>query len=159
MNKKYERSMNDKEKTLQIETGVFWICFKGENADFICDKGRFVKCGGKRIVEKITKDEDGLNYKYSHKKAWEELSKTAAEGRYAEYAFNDFPRGRIWFDIEERRHYVMYDEKLSPAAKIVEEEIKKNFHLIDPEFMTDLMLYKSRIQPEIAVIKRVFGGK
>ena len=46
----------------------------------------------------------------------------------AEYAFNDFPRGRIWFDIEERRHYVMYDEKLSPAAKIVEEEIKKNFH-------------------------------
>ncbi|MFR2461873.1 MAG: hypothetical protein ACLTAN_08480 [Christensenellaceae bacterium] len=151
--------MNDKEKTLQIETGVFWICFKGENADFICDKGRFVKCGGKRIVEKITKDEDGLNYKYSHKKAWEELSKTAAEGRYAEYAFNDFPRGRIWFDIEERRHYVMYDEKLSPAAKIVEEEIKKNFHLIDPEFMTDLMLYKSRIQPEIAVIKRVFGGK
>ena len=151
--------MNDKEKTLQIETGVFWICFKGENADFICDKGRFVKCGGKRIVEKITKDEDGLNYKYSHKKAWEELSKTAAEGRYAEYAFNDFPRGRIWFDIEERRHYVMYDEKLSPAAKIVEEEIKKNFRLIDPEFMTDLMLYKSRIQPEIAVIKRVFGGK
>ena len=151
--------MNDKEKTLQIETGVFWICFKGENADFICDKGKFVKCGGKRIVEKITKDEDGLNYKYSHKKAWEELSKTAAEGRYAEYAFNDFPRGRIWFDIEERRHYVMYDEKLSPAAKIVEEEIKKNFHLIDPEFMTDLMLYKSRIQPEIAVIKRVFGGK
>ena len=151
--------MNDKEKTLQIETGVFWICFKGENADFICDKGRFVKCGGKRIVEKITKDEDGLNYKYSHKKAWEELSKTAAEGRYAEYAFNDFPRGRIWFDIEECRHYVMYDEKLSPAAKIVEEEIKKNFHLIDPEFMTDLMLYKSRIQPEIAVIKRVFGGK
>lgn len=151
--------MNDKEKTLQIETGVFWICFKGENADFICDKGRFVKCGGKRIVEKITKDEDGLNYKYSHKKAWEELSKTAAEGRYAEYAFNDFPRGRIWFDIEERRHYVMYDEKLSPAAKIVEEEIKKNFHLVDPEFMTDLMLYKSRIQPEIAVIKRVFGGK
>ena len=151
--------MNDKEKTLQIETGVFWICFKGENADFICDKGRFVKCGGKRIVEKITKDEDGLNHKYSHKKAWEELSKTAAEGRYAEYAFNDFPRGRIWFDIEERRHYVMYDEKLSPAAKIVEEEIKKNFHLIDPEFMTDLMLYKSRIQPEIAVIKRVFGGK
>ena len=151
--------MNDKEKTLQIETGVFWICFKGENADFICDKGRFVKCGGKRIVEKITKDEDGLNYKSSHKKAWEELSKTAAEGRYAEYAFNDFPRGRIWFDIEERRHYVMYDEKLSPAAKIVEEEIKKNFHLIDPEFMTDLMLYKSRIQPEIAVIKRVFGGK
>lgn len=151
--------MNDKEKTLQIETGVFWICFKGENADFICDKGRFVKCGGKRIVEKITKDEDGLNYKYSHKKAWEELSKTAAEGRYAEYAFSDFPRGRIWFDIEERRHYVMYDEKLSPAAKIVEEEIKKNFHLIDPEFMTDLMLYKSRIQPEIAVIKRVFGGK
>lgn len=151
--------MNDKEKTLQIETGVFWICFKGENADFICDKGRFVKCGGKRIVEKITKDEDGLNYKYSHKKAWEELSKTAAEGRYAEYAFNDFPRGRIWFDIEERRHYVMYDEKLSPAAKIVEEEIKKNFHLIDPEFMTDLMLYKSRIQPEIAVIKRVFGKK
>ena len=151
--------MNDKEKTLQIETGVFWICFKGENADFICDKGRFVKCGGKRIVEKITKDEDGLNYKYSHKKAWEELSKTAAEGRYAEYAFNDFPRGRIWFDIEERRHYVMYDEKLSPAAKIVEEEIKKNFHLIDPEFMTDLMLYKSRIQLEIAVIKRVFGGK
>lgn len=151
--------MNDKEKTLQIETGVFWICFKGENADFICDKGRFVKCGGKRIVEKITKDEDGLNYKYSHKKAWEELSKTAAEGRYAEYAFNDFPRGRIWFDIEERRHYVMYDEKLSPAAKIVEEEIKKNFHLIDPEFMTDLMLYKSRIQPEIAVIKRVFRGK
>ncbi len=151
--------MNDKEKTLQIETGVFWICFKGENADFICDKGRFVKCGGKRIVEKITKDEDGLNYKYSHKKAWEELSKTAAEGRYAEYAFNDFPRGRIWFDIEERRHYVMYDEKLSPAAKIVEEEIKKNFHLIDPEFMTDLMLYKSRIQPEISVIKRVFGEK
>lgn len=151
--------MNDKEKTLQIETGVFWICFKGENADFICDKGRFVKCGGKRIVEKITKDEDGLNYKYSHKKAWEELSKTAADGRYAEYAFNDFPRGRIWFDIEERRHYVMYDEKLSPAAKIVEEEIKKNFHLVDPEFMTDLMLYKSRIQPEIAVIKRVFGGK
>lgn len=151
--------MNDKEKTLQIETGVFWICFKGENADFICDKGRFVKCGVKRVVEKITKDEDGLNYKYSHKKAWEELSKTAAEGRYAEYAFNDFPRGRIWFDIEERRHYVMYDEKLSPAAKIVEEVIKKNFHLIDPEFMTDLMLYKSRIQPEIAVIKRVFGAK
>ncbi len=151
--------MNDKEKTLQIETGVFWICFKGENADFIYDKGSFVKCGGKRIVEKITKDEDGLNYKYSHKKAWKELSKTAAEGRYAEYAFNDFPRGRIWFDIEERRHYVMYDEKLSPAAKIVEEEIKKNFHLIDPEFMTDSMLYKSKIQLEIAVIKRVFGEK
>ena len=80
--------MNDKEKTLQIETGVFWICFKGENADFICDKGRFVKCGGKRIVEKITKDEDGLNYKYSHKKAWEELSKTAAEGRICVQRFS-----------------------------------------------------------------------
>lgn len=151
--------MNDKEKTLQIETGVFWICFKGENADFICDKGRFVKCGGKRIVEKITKDEDGLNYKYSHKKAWEELSKTAAEGRYAEYAFNDFPRGRIWFDIEERRHYVMYDEKLSPAAKIVEGGNQKEFSFDRSRFMTDLMLYKSRIQPEIAVIKQRFRGK
>ena len=30
--------MNDKEKTLQIETGVFWICFKGENADFFAIK-------------------------------------------------------------------------------------------------------------------------
>ena len=151
--------MNDKEKTLQIETGVFWICFKGENADFICDKGRFVKCGGKRIVEKITKDEDGLNYKYSHKKAWEELSKTVAEGRYAEYAFNDFPRGRIWFDIEERRHYVMYDEKLSPAAKRVDEELKKTCHVSDPALMTAGRGSTSRMQPDIAVRTRVFGEK
>ena len=68
------------EKTLQIETGVFWVCSKGGNADLIYDKGTFTKCGNKRTAEKITKDEDGLNYKLSHKKAWEELSKTAADG-------------------------------------------------------------------------------
>lgn len=151
--------MNEKDnKTLKIETGVFWICFKGENADLIYDKGTFAKCGTKRTVEKITKDEDGLNYKYSHKKAWEELSKTAADGRYAEFSYNDFPRGRIWFDIEERRHYVMFDEKLSPVAKTVEEEIQKRFELIDPEYLPD-SFYKSRILPEIALIKRVFGSK
>lgn len=109
--------MNDKEKTLQIETGVFWICFKGENADFICDKGRFVKCGGKRIVEKITKDEDGLNYKYSHKKAREELSKTAAEGRYAEYAFNDFPLRQNLVRYRGTPPLRNVRRKLSPAAE------------------------------------------
>lgn len=143
------------EKTLQIETGVFWVCSKGGNADLIYDKGTFTKCGNKRTAEKITKDEDGLNYKLSHKKAWEELSKTAADGRYSEFSFADFPRGRIWFDIEERRHYVMFDEKLAPVAKIVEAEIEKRFHLIDPEFIPD-SFYKSKKLPEIALIKRVF---
>ena len=153
--------MNEKEKenkTLQIETGIFWVCFKGENADFIYDKGTFTKCGNKRIAEKITKDEDGLNYKLSHKKAWEELAKTVADGRYAEFAYGDFPRGRIWFDIEERRHYVMFDEKLAPAAKAVEEEIEKRFRLTDPEYIPD-SFYKSKILPDIALIRRVFGEK
>lgn len=137
----------------KVETGIFWVCFDDEGADILFDKAILARTGKRRSVSNVTKDEDGLNYKSNHKKAWETLSKTFKGGKYADAAFNDFPRGRIWYDLDEHRHYAMFDKGLSAAAKAVERAVSEVFVLEDPEFIPDAF-YKSKKTVDAEKIKK-----
>lgn len=148
---KYRKTRSGYKK---VETGIFWVCFDGESADLLFDKAVLARTGKRRSAVNVTKDEDGLNYKASHKKTWEILSKTYMGGKYADAAFNDFPRGRIWYDTDERRHYAMFDKGLSAAAKAVEKVVGKAFVLEDPEFIPDAF-YKSKKTVDAEKIKKL----
>lgn len=137
----------------KIEAGVFWVCGDDKGATLLFDKGKYVRNGKKYVGEKVVKDEDGINYKPSHKKAWEAVVQTAEGKKYAAAAFADYPRGRIWYDKEETCHYVMFDSGLSSVVSRLKKELEKAFDLISPEYIDDGFYKAKKIGATEYVIK------
>lgn len=152
-NERNARAAEKRSTYRKIEVGVFWTCVCRDGVELVYDKGKLVRAGKKFISEKVVKDEDGINFKPSHKKAWESAASASCGGKYAGFSFSDFPRGRIWYDKEESRHYVMYDSALSPVEKKLKKELGQVFDLVDPEYFGDAF-YKAKKEETAELVKR-----
>ena len=65
-------------------------------------------------------------------------------GKYAEYAYSDFPRGRVAFDSEEGVHIVDVDVKLKPKFSAIKSKIAKLFNIENAEYHVDKALKSSK---------------
>ena len=96
----------------KIKVGVFWICDDGGTLDIIYD------------VEEYDADwqsdfgDEFIVYEKEHRAVWQGLAEKFFDGKYAGYAYNDFPRGRVTFDSEYGAYMVDYDVKLKPALAV-----------------------------------------
>lgn len=80
-----------------IKVGVFWVAaFLG--VDIIFD------------IEEYPDDYQAkdmiITYSKQHKDVWERLSKVQCAGKYSTYKFDALPRGRVWYDLEEKIYAV-----------------------------------------------------
>ena len=77
-----------------IKVGVFWISAL-LNIDIIYD------------IETYLTDIDCkdilITYSKQHKDVWDKLSKEQFDGKYSSYKYDTLPRGRVWYDLEEKK--------------------------------------------------------
>lgn len=82
-----------------IKVGVFWVAaFLG--VDIIFD------------IEEYPDDYQAkdmiITYSKQHKDVWERLSKVQCAGKYSTYKFDALPRGRVWYDLEEKIYKIVF---------------------------------------------------
>lgn len=82
-----------------IKVGVFWISAL-LNIDIIYD------------IETYSTDIDCkeilITYSKQHKDVWEKLSKEQFDGKYSSYKYDTLPRGRVWYDLEEKKYKIAF---------------------------------------------------
>ena len=72
-----------------------------------------------------------ITYSKQHKDAWKEAFRNSYySDKNNTYAYDDFPRGRVWYDTEEKHFIVSYDEKLQCILNEMKEDI---FHIFGIE--------------------------
>ena len=85
--------------TGMIKVGVFWVSVVLD-IDIIFD------------VEEYSNDyqdkEMIITYSKQHKDVWEKLSKEQCGGKYSTYKFDALPRGRVWYDLEEKTYKIVF---------------------------------------------------
>lgn len=85
--------------TGMIKVGVFWVSVVLD-IDIIFD------------VEEYSNDyqdkEMIITYSKQHKDVWERLSKVQCAGKYSTYKFDALPRGRVWYDLEEKIYKIVF---------------------------------------------------
>lgn len=82
-----------------IKVGIFWVAaFLG--VDIIFD------------IEEYPDDYQAkdmiITYSKQHKDVWERLSKVQCAGKYSTYKFDALPRGRVWYDLEEKIYKIVF---------------------------------------------------
>ena len=82
-----------------IRTGVFWI-FLSIDIDVIFDIEEYPD--NYQLNEKL------LTYSKQHKDVWGCLSKEQINGKYSCYQYDDLPRGRIFYDLEQKKYILMF---------------------------------------------------
>ena len=82
-----------------IKVGVFWISAL-LSVDIIYD------------IETYSTDIDCkeilITYSKQHKDVWEKLSKEQFDGKYSSYKYDTLPRGRVWYDLEEKKYKIAF---------------------------------------------------
>ena len=103
-----------------IKVGVFWVSAL-LTVDIIFD------------VEEYPDDyqsEDRLvTYSKQHKDVWERLSKEQCGGKYSTYKFDALPRGRVWYDLEEKAYKIVFYRGSKEFVNMVMQEVKKVFEI------------------------------
>ena len=101
-----------------IKVGVFWASVLLD-IDVIFD------------IEEYPDDyqaEDMLiTYTKQHKDVWERLSKEQCAGKYSTYKFDDLPRGRVWYDLEEKTYKIVFYRGSKEFISRVAQEVKNAF--------------------------------
>ncbi len=121
-----------------IKPGIFWVCDEGGDLDIIYD------------IEEYSPDfrsdfgDEFIVYEKGHREVWKRVSESFFDGKYAKYAFNDFPRGRVTFDSDEQVYIVDVDIKLKPQFALVKPKIVEIFELKKTQYHVDRH-YKSRL--------------
>ena len=68
-----------------------------------------------------------LTYSKQHKDVWEKLSKEQCGGRYRNYKFDAIPRGRVWYDLEEKDYKIVFYRGSKEFISRVAQEVKNAF--------------------------------
>lgn len=101
-----------------IKVGVFWVSVLLD-IDVIFD------------IEEYSDDyksEDMLlTYSKQHKDVWERLSKEQCGGKYSTYKFDALPRGRVWYDLEEKAYKIVFYRGSKEFISRVAQEVKNAF--------------------------------
>ncbi len=82
-----------------INVGVFWV-ISLLTVDIIYDIEEY--------PDDYQSEDMLLTYSKQHKDVWEKLSKEQYGGKYSAYKFDTFPRGRIWYDLEEKYYRIVF---------------------------------------------------
>ena len=45
-----------------------------------------------------------ITYSEQHQDVWDKLSKEQCGGKYSSYKYDTLPRGRVWYDTEEKKY-------------------------------------------------------
>ena len=101
-----------------IKVGVFWVSVLLD-IDIIFD------------IEEYSDDyqdkEMLITYSKQHKDVWERLSKEQCGGKYSTYKFDDLPRGRVWYDLEEKTYKIVFYRGSKEFISRVAQEVKNAF--------------------------------
>lgn len=111
-----------------IKVGVFWVSALLD-IDIIFD------------IEEYPEDYQAkdilLTYSKQHKDVWERLSKEQCSGKYSTYKFDALPRGRVWYDLEEKSHKIVFYRGSKDFVDTIAPKIKKLFGIDEAEVTKD----------------------
>lgn len=114
-----------------IKVGVFWVSVLLD-IDVIFD------------IEEYPDDyqaEDMLiTYSKQHKDVWGRLSKEQCGGKYSTYKFDDLPRGRVWYDLEEKTYKIVFYRGSRDFVDTIAPKIKKLFCIDKAEVTKDCIV-------------------
>lgn len=113
---------------LVIKVGVFWVSVL-INIDIIYD------------IEEYPDDyqdkEMLITYSKQHKDVWEKLSKEQCGGKYSIYKFDALPRGRVWYDLEEKTYKIVFYRGSKAFINMIVPKIKELFDIGEAEITKD----------------------
>lgn len=121
-----------------IKPGVFWVCDDGGDLEIIYDTEEYSSDFRSDFGDEF------IVYEKGHREVWKQLSNKFFNGKYAKFAFNDFPRGRVTFDSEDQVYIVDVDAKLKPCFSQVKPLIVEIFQLGKTQYHVDRH-YKSKM--------------
>ena len=105
-----------------IKVGVFWVSALLD-IDVIFD------------IEEYPDDyqdkEMLITYSKQHKDVWEKLSKEQYGGKYSIYKFDALPRGRVWYDLEEKAYKIVVYRGSKEFINAIAPKIKELFDITE----------------------------
>lgn len=111
-----------------IKVGVFWVSALLE-IDVIFD------------IEEYSDDyqdkEMLITYSKQHKDVWEKLSKEQYGGKYSIYKFDALPRGRVWYDLEEKAYKIVVYRGSKEFINTIAPKIKELFGIDKADTIKD----------------------
>jgi hypothetical protein len=107
----------------KVTVGVFWICDTEGKMGVVYDKEEYDADWTSELGDEF------IMYEKAHEEIWPTLSARAFGGKYAGFAFDDFPRGRITFDKDEGVYVIDYDVKIRPKLPAIRRKIYELFGL------------------------------
>jgi len=122
----------------KIKVGVFWVCDDGENLDIIWDTEEYEEGWVSDFGDEF------ILYEKTHKGVWKRLSEKFFDGKYACFAYNDFPRGRVSYDSDEEVFMVDCDKVLKKGLSEIKPKIKEYFGFPKALWQPDKQ-YKSKM--------------
>ena len=117
--------------TGMIKVGVFWVSALLD-IDIILD------------IEEYPEDYQSkdmlVTYSKQHKDVWERLSKEQFGGKYSSYNFDTLPRGRVWYDLEEKAYKIVFYRGSRDFVDTIAPKIKKLFGIDKAEVTKDCIV-------------------
>lgn len=111
-----------------IKVGVFWASVLLD-IDVIFD------------IEEYSNDYQAedmiITYSKQHKDVWEKLSKEQCGGKYSTYKFDALPRGRVWYDLEEKAYKIVVYRGSKAFINMIVPKIKELFDIGEAEITKD----------------------
>ena len=101
-----------------IKVGVFWVSALLD-IDIIFDIEEY--------PDDYQSEDMLLTYSKQHKDVWERLSKEQYGGKYSIYKFDTLPRGRVWYDLEEKSYKIVFYRGSKEFINAIAPKIKKLF--------------------------------
>lgn len=115
----------------KIKVGVFWVCDDGKGFDIIYDIDEYDADWRSDFGDEF------IVYEKSHEDVWEKLAEKFFDGKYAGYAYDDFPRGRVTYDSEDEVFLVDCDIKLKPALMTIKPRVNKLYSVTRARYQVD----------------------
>ena len=111
-----------------IKVGIFWV-LAFLDIDIIFDAEEY--------FNDYQAEDMIITYSKQHKDVWEKLSKEQCGGKYSTYKFNTLPRGRVWYDLEEKVYKIVFYRGSKEFVNTITPKIKELFGIDEAEITKD----------------------
>lgn len=101
-----------------IKVGIFWVAALLE-VEIIFDIEEY--------PDDYQPEDMLLTYSKQHKDVWEKLAKEQYESKYSNYGFDALPRGRVWYDFEEKTYEIVFYRGSKEFINEIAPQIKQLF--------------------------------
>lgn len=110
--------------TGMIKVGVFWASVLLD-IDVIFDIEEY--------PDDYKSEDMLLTYSKQHKDVWEKISKEQCGGKYSTYKFDALPRGRVWYDLEEKAYKIVVYRGSKEFINAIAPKIKELFDITEAD--------------------------